>query len=157
MEVFTLLQEYIPLYCAGANGIPPPPIWKAFQNWRYEEKKRGGKGGGKKEEKIDERDKYWNNKHPWESDLVEEMTGLVHPIWLILCVVPDQRGFSRTRVNSEISILQGWGAGAGRSRVFLAPWSRSRLKKNEEPEPLEKKSQEPEPVKISRLLSPAGR
>ena len=26
---------------------------------------------------------------------------------------------------------QGWGAGAGRSRVFLAPWSRSRLKKNE--------------------------
>ena len=24
---------------------------------------------------------------------------------------------------------QGWGAGAGRSRVFLTPWSRSRLKK----------------------------
>ena len=64
---------------------------------------------------------------------------------------------------------QGWEAGAGRSRVFLAPWnrSRSRLKKNEEPEPepepLGKKSQEPEPepepepVKISRLLSPARR
>ena len=42
--------------------------------------------------------------------------------------------------------MQGWGAGAGRSRVFSAPWSRSRsrLKKNEEPEPLGKKSQEPE-------------
>ena len=25
------------------------------------------------------------------------------------------------------SRYQGWGAGAGRSRVFLAPWSRSRL------------------------------
>ena len=50
---------------------------------------------------------------------------------------------------------QGWGA--DRSRVFLAPWSRSRLKKNKEPEPLGKKSQEPEPVKISRLLSPARR
>ena len=24
---------------------------------------------------------------------------------------------------------QGWGAGAGRSRVFLAPWSRSRMEK----------------------------
>ena len=45
---------------------------------------------------------------------------------------------------------QSWGAEAGRSRVFLAPWSRSRLKrkpeagaaweKNQEPEPLEKKS-----------------
>ena len=35
--------------------------------------------------------------------------------------------------------------------MFLAPWSRSRsrLKKNEEPEPLGKKSQEPEPVKIN--------
>jgi hypothetical protein len=31
------------------------------------------------------------------------------------------------------------------------------LKKNKEPEPLEKKSQESEPVKISRLLSPAKR
>ena len=34
-------------------------------------------------------------------------------------------------------IKQGWGAGAGagagQSRVFWAPWSRSRLKKNEEP------------------------
>ena len=30
-------------------------------------------------------------------------------------------------------------AGLG-SRVFLAPWSRSRLKKNQEPEPLGKKS-----------------
>ena len=27
------------------------------------------------------------------------------------------------------SYNQGWGAGAGRSRVFLAAWSRSRLKK----------------------------
>ena len=32
------------------------------------------------------------------------------------------------------------GAGAGRSRVSLAPWSRSRLKKNQEPERLGKKS-----------------
>ena len=47
------------------------------------------------------------------------------------------------------SINQGWVAGASRSRVFLAPWSRSwsRLKKNQEPEPLGKKSQEPEPLK----------
>ena len=33
----------------------------------------------------------------------------------------------------EVRVLyfnQGWGAGAGRSRVFLAPWSRSRFKKN---------------------------
>ena len=29
-----------------------------------------------------------------------------------------------------VSFYQGWGAGAGRSPVFLAPWSRSRLKKN---------------------------
>ena len=35
---------------------------------------------------------------------------------------------------------QGWGAGAGRSRVFLAPWSRSRLKKNRSRSRLEKKS-----------------
>ena len=41
---------------------------------------------------------------------------------------------------------QGWGAGAGRSRVFLAPWSRSRLKKKQEPEPFGKK-----------VRSPAGR
>ena len=34
-------------------------------------------------------------------------------------------------VLSPCSPTQGWGAGAGRSRVFLAPWSRkrSRLKK----------------------------
>ena len=42
---------------------------------------------------------------------------------------------------------QGWEVGAGRSRVFLAPWSRSRFKKKQEPEPLGKKSQEPEPLK----------
>ena len=48
-------------------------------------------------------------------------------------------------------MIHGWGAGAGLSRVFLAPWSRSRLKKKKtgagaaweknqdpEPEPLEK-------------------
>ena len=31
----------------------------------------------------------------------------------------------------QINFRQGWGvrAGAGRSRVFLAPWSRNRLKK----------------------------
>ena len=33
---------------------------------------------------------------------------------------------------------KGWGAGAGRSRVFLAPWSR--LRKKQEPEPLQKKT-----------------
>ena len=52
--------------------------------------------------------------------------------------------------------MQGWGAGVGRSRLFLAPWSRSRLRKKQEPEPLEKKTgavanwkknQEPEPLK----------
>ena len=48
---------------------------------------------------------------------------------------------------------QVWGveAGAGRSRVFLAPWSRNRShlnkKQEPEPEPLGKKSQEPEPLK----------
>ena len=42
--------------------------------------------------------------------------------------------------------MQGWGAGAGLSRVFFAPWSRSqnRMKKKQEPElepePLVKKS-----------------
>ena len=45
-----------------------------------------------------------------------------------------------------IYVFQGWGAGADRSRVFLAPWSRSRLKK-QEPEPLGKKIKEPEPLK----------
>ena len=30
---------------------------------------------------------------------------------------------------------QGWGAGAGMSRVFLAPWSRSRLKNLIAPQP----------------------
>ena len=25
--------------------------------------------------------------------------------------------------------MQGWGAGSGRNRVILAPWSRSRLRK----------------------------
>ena len=44
-----------------------------------------------------------------------------------------------------------------RSRVFLAPWSRSRLKKNQEPqpEPLGKKSQEPEPLKNQPALQPS--
>ena len=59
-------------------------------------------------------------------------------------------------------LQQGWvagfGAGAGRSRVFLAPWRRSRssLKKNEEPEqePLRKKSQEPEPEPEKNLPAP---
>ena len=45
---------------------------------------------------------------------------------------------------------QGWGAGASRSRVFLAPWRRSRLKK-EKNRSLSRsrleKSQEPEPLK----------
>ena len=36
---------------------------------------------------------------------------------------------------------QGWGPGAGRSRVFLAPWCRSRLrKKTRSRSRLEKKS-----------------
>ena len=54
-------------------------------------------------------------------------------------------------------------AGAGRSRVFLAPWSRSRSrlkkKRGAGAGAAWKKSQEPEPepVKISRLLSPARR
>ena len=60
------------------------------------------------------------------------------------------------------SIIQGWGAGL--SRVFLAPWSRSRLKKKPgagagweknqepEPEPLEKKVRSRK--KICRLPSP---
>ena len=58
-------------------------------------------------------------------------------------------------------LKQGWGAGVGagtsRSRVFLAPWSRSRLKKKTGAGIAWKKSQEPEPLKISRFLSPAGR
>ena len=32
-------------------------------------------------------------------------------------------------INKIMCGIQGWGAGAGRSRVFLAPWSRSRLKR----------------------------
>ena len=51
----------------------------------------------------------------------------------------------------EYNKRQGFGTGAGQSRVFLAPWSWSwsRLKKIQEtePEPLEKKSQELEPLK----------
>ena len=44
---------------------------------------------------------------------------------------------------------QGWGAGAGAGRrwVFLAPWSRSRLKKKPGAGAAWKKSQEPEPLK----------
>ena len=52
---------------------------------------------------------------------------------------------------------QGWVAGAGQSRVFLAPWSQSRSrlkKKNEEPESLGKKVMR---QSISRLLSPVRR
>jgi len=41
--------------------------------------------------------------------------------------------------------------------VFLAPWSRSRLKKQPGAGAAWKKNQEPEPQKISRLLSPARR
>ena len=37
-------------------------------------------------------------------------------------------------------LIQGWRAGAGRSRVFLAPWSWSRLKKTRSRSHLEKKS-----------------
>ena len=32
-------------------------------------------------------------------------------------------------MNKSGALNQGWGAGAGPSRVFLAPWSQSRLKK----------------------------
>ena len=36
----------------------------------------------------------------------------------------------RTRfLPPQTNSIQGWGAGAGRSRFFLAHWSRSRLKK----------------------------
>ena len=42
--------------------------------------------------------------------------------------------------STDFSFIQDWGAGAGWSQVFLAPWSRSRLKKKQEPEPLGKKS-----------------
>ena len=59
------------------------------------------------------------------------------------------------------SIPQGWGAGASRSRVFLAPWSRLKKKQEPKPEPLGKKvssrSQSRSRQKISRLLSPARR
>ena len=40
-----------------------------------------------------------------------------------------KNGKPEVEVNTK---TQGWGAGAGLSRVFLAPWSRSRLKKNQE-------------------------
>ena len=54
----------------------------------------------------------------------------------------DPREYPRPRVvqeprprtlNNKIGNFQDWGAGAGagRSRVFLAPWSRSRLKKKQ--------------------------
>ena len=49
--------------------------------------------------------------------------------------------------------------GAGRSQVFLAPWSRSRSrskKKYQEPEPLGKKLQEPEPLKNLPAPQPWG-
>ena len=50
--------------------------------------------------------------------------------------------------NKNFSSYQGWGAGAkaGRSRVFLAPWSRSRLKKNQEPEPEPEPEPKPKPL-----------
>ena len=47
--------------------------------------------------------------------------------------------WSKVMFYEVLCIFQGWGAGAGRSRVFLAPWSRSRLKKKQEHEPLGKK------------------
>ena len=55
--------------------------------------------------------------------------------------------------------LQGWGAGAGDGRVFLAPWSRSRSKKTGAGNGAawKKKSGAGAAKKISRLLSPAGR
>ena len=46
--------------------------------------------------------------------------------------------------------MQGWGAGAG-GRVFLAPWSRSRLKKNRSRSRLENTSGAGAARKISRL------
>ena len=51
-------------------------------------------------------------------------------------------------------LMQGWGAGAGRSRVFLAPWSRSRLRKKTGAGAAQKKSQEPEPLKNQPALQP---
>ena len=69
-----------------------------------------------------------------------------------------QRFFKLPLKIHNLSLCQGWGAGAGRSRVFLAPWSRSRLKKTRSRSRSRlKKNQEPEPLKISRLLSSAGR
>jgi len=52
-------------------------------------------------------------------------------------------------VNDLDSYWKGWGAGAGRSRVFLAPWNQSRLKKKPGAGAgaAWKKSQEPEPLK----------
>ena len=52
-------------------------------------------------------------------------------------------------------IFQGWEAGAGQSRVFLAPWSRSRLKKKkQEPESLWKKDSGAGTVKKLAYSSP---
>ena len=50
---------------------------------------------------------------------------------------------------------QGWESGAGWSRVFLSPWSRSRsrLKKKQEPEPLHNGSQNHQNMRLLyRLL-----
>ena len=51
------------------------------------------------------------------------------------------------------------GAGAGRSQVFLAPWSRSRsrLKKNQEPEPLWKKNEGPETEPLVKKVGSRSR
>ena len=73
------------------------------------------------------------------------------------------------RIFCKLNQQSGAGTGAGRSRVFLAPWSRSRLKKNQEPEPEPeplgkkirsrsrsrlKKNQEPEPEPLKNLPAP---
>ena len=53
----------------------------------------------------------------------------------------DMRHLFREEPTELNSINQGWVAGASRSRVFLAPWSRSwsRLKKTRSRSRLEKK------------------
>ena len=52
-------------------------------------------------------------------------------IRIILIMTPEENS-NFTSIENMIIYMnnkQGWGAGAGRSRVFLAPWSRSRLEK----------------------------
>ena len=60
---------------------------------------------------------------------------------------------------TNITPDQGWGAGAeaGWSRVFLAPWGRSRLKKKPGAGAAWKKNQEPEPLKNQPALQPSAK